>query len=638
MAGRFVFDCETNGLLDVLDRLHCLGFKDLDTGKYHHFADQPGHRPIVEGVRMLAEADLLVGHNIIGFDLKALAKVYPWFKTKATIRDTFLIVQLFWPHIKDTDWGRARRGKLPKKYIGRHSLGAWGYRIGVFKTEYDGGWEKWSPEMHSYMADDVTATAALLERIEAKANEYGLPLYDRNPAPGKDCIELEHRVAEIVEKVVAHGFRFDVEFAAKLFGKIAARKSDLTLELAKAFPPKTVETDFVPKVNNKKLGYQKGVRFTKRKVIPFKPSSRRHVAERLQALGWEPQSYGKDGYPSVDDEILKALPYAEAQLLAEFFMVDKRLGMISTGKEAWLKRERLGRIHGRIMSNGAHTGRMTHQKPNMAQVPGIIDKKTGQPAPYGAECRMCFIADEGYVLVGCDADALELRDLAGYMARYDGGAYIETVLRGDKSKGTDMHTINAKALGCSRDTAKIYFYAMIYGSGDKNLAVILGFKGSDRFLRKKGAESKAKLMKAVPALGRLLKAVAKRKVSVTREIKGVKKTFDVIRMRGLDGRPLESRSENAALNTLLQSAGAVQMKRGLVYLYDDLAAKGWEFGREYAIVALVHDEWQTNVLSHLVEEYGEVACEAIRKAGRFYSFRCPLEAQYNHGRTWKDTH
>jgi hypothetical protein len=638
MTGRYVFDCETNGLLQQLDRLHCLGLKDLDSGKYHSFADQKGHRPIREGVEMLNSAELLVGHNIIGFDIKALRKVYPWFAPKAQLRDTLLIAKLFWPHIKDTDWARAAKGQLPKKYIGRHSLAAWGYRIGVLKTEYDGGWDAWTPTMHSYMGDDVTATSALLERIEARANKLGLPLYDANPKPGADCIELEHRVAEIVEKVIEHGFAFDKAKATKLFAKIATRKAALEADLARVFPPKTVESIFVPKKNNKKVGYVKGVPFTKRKVVPFKPSSRRHVSERLIKLGWQPEAYGKDGYPTVDDDILRALPYPQAGVLAEFFLVDKRLGMIANGKEAWLKHETNGRIRSQIDSLGAHTGRMTHKKINQAQVPGLIDKKTGKPAPYGAECRECFKADDGYVLVGCDADALELRDLAGYMARFDGGAYIETVLRGDKSKGTDMHTINAKALGCSRDVAKIYFYAMIYGSGDKNLAVILGFKGTDKFLRKKGAESKAKLMKAVPALGKLLKAVAKKKVEVERVIKGKKEKLKVIRMRGLDGRPLESRSENAALNTLLQSAGAIQMKRGLVILYDDLIAKGWTFGKEFSIVALVHDEWQTNVLPHLVEEYGETACEAIRKAGRYYSFRCPLEAQYSSGANWKETH
>jgi DNA polymerase-1 len=622
MAGRYVFDCETDGLLPDLTKLHCLGIKCLDTGKVWSLADQPGYTPIREGLALLADADLIVGHNIIGFDIPAIQKVYPGWKTRALVRDTLVLTRLMWPHIKDGDFALAEKGTLPKRLIGQHKLEAWGYRLGILKDEYKGGWDAWSETMQSYMDQDVRVTAALWARIEKEAAEWGVPLEDPNPPPRKDCIELEHRVAAIVEQVQKHGIRFNKAKAAALFAKITARLAEVENELAKAFPPKVVESVFVPKANNKKLGYVKGVPFTKRKVVPFNPGSRQQVAERLQGLGWKPQSYGKDGIPTVDDDILTSLPYPEAKLLAEYFMLDKRLGQIANGKEAWLKHERNGRIHGRIHSGGAHTGRMTHSNPNLAQVPKASDE-----VPYGAECRECFEADEGYVLVGCDADALELRDLAGYMAAYDGGAYIETVLKGDKAKGTDMHTINAKAIGCSRDMAKIFFYAMIYGSGFFNLGAILGVKGSKAKVTEAGKAAKARLMAAVPALGKLIAAVEKK---IGKDGKGY--------LTGLDGRRLRARSANAALNTLLQSAGAVQMKRGLVILYDTLLAKGWEFGREFAIVLLVHDEWQTNVLPHLADEYGEAACEAIRAAGRFYSFRCPLEAQYDKGENWRDTH
>ena len=325
----------------------------------------------------------------------------------------------------------------------------------------------------------------------------------------------------------------------------------------------------------------------------------------------------------MDDEILSSLPYPEAKVLSEFFMLDKRLGQIANGKEAWLRHERSGRIHGRIHANGAHTGRMTHSNPNLAQVPGCIDKKTGDAMPYGPESRDCFEADGRYVLVGCDADALELRDLAGYMAIYDGGDYIETVLRGNKSVGTDMHTINARFMSSTRDAAKIFFYAMIYGSGDHNLGTVLGIVG--RAASTAGKAARAALMKGVPALGKLFKAVEKK----FRQQKFI---------TGLDGRPLSAKAMNAILNTLLQSAGAIQMKRGLVILYDSLEAKGWRFGDEYAIALLVHDELQASVRPHLADEYGETASEAIRAAGRFYNFRCPLDAQYNKGATWRETH
>jgi DNA polymerase-1 len=618
LAGRYVFDCETNGLLPDLTKLHCLAIKCLDTGKAMSFADQPGHLPIKDGLAILAQADLIIGHNVIGFDIPAIQKVYPDWKYRGVVRDTLVLTRLMWPHIKDSDFLRAEKGKLPKKLIGAHKLEAWGYRLGILKDEYDGGWERWSPVMHSYMVQDVEVTFALWRRIEKEAADWDVPLEDTDPPPRKDCVELEHRVAWIVERIINHGIRFDEAVATQLFAKITARMAVVENELIEAFPPKVVETVFVPKANNKKLGYVKGVPFTKRKMVPFNPGSRQQVAERLVELGWKPKSYGKDGTPTVDDDILSSLPYPQAKLLAEYFMLEKRLGQIAHGKQAWLKKVRNGRIHGRIHSGGAHTGRMTHSDPNLAQVPTAH-------APYGDECRECFAADIGYLLVGCDADALELRDLAGYMAAYDGGAYIETVLRGDKSQGTDMHSINAKAIGCSRDVAKVFFYAMIYGAGDVKLGNTLGITGPKA--ARAGREARERLMKAVPALGKLIKAVEKR---IGKDGKGF--------LTGLDGRRLRARSPNAALNTLLQSAGAVQMKRGLVILWDELTAKGWEFAREFALVLLVHDEWQSNVLPDLADEYGETACEAIRAAGRYYSFRCPLEAQYEKGNTWKDTH
>jgi len=535
------------------------------------------------------------------------------FKPKGVIRDTFVLTRLMWPHIADYDFEAARKNAFPKNLIGAHSLEAWGRRLGEFKGDYKGGWEKWSPEMQAYMDQDVIVTTKLWQRIEKEASAWGVPLEQDDPEPGKDCVALEHRVAQIVEQVQRHGFRFDSTRASALCAKLTARKQALVQELVAVFPPRTVEEIFVPKVNNKTRGYVKGEPFIKKHIVEFNPGSRQEVAFRLKQLGWEPKAFTKEGDAKVDDEILRDLPYPQAKLLAEYYMVEKRLGQIANGKESWFRHQRDGRIHGRIHSGGAHTGRMTHSNPNLAQVPG-------NHAPYGEECRDCFVADEGFVLVGCDADALELRDLAGYMAAWDEGAYVETVLHGDKSSATDMHSINAKAIGCSRDDAKVFFYAMIYGAGDAKLAETLGQKSPAY-----GKQAREKLMKGVPALGGLIQGVQSR-------------IAEVGFLRGLDGRRLRTRSKNAALNTLLQSAGAVQMKRGLVLLVDALTAKGWEFGREYAIVGLIHDEWQANVLPELAAQYGVTAVQSIRDAGTFYSFKCPLDGQSKVGLSWKDTH
>jgi DNA polymerase I len=604
MPGRYIFDLESDGLLNELTKIHCLALIDIDTGKPHSFDP----REVQWGVGLLTDADLIVGHNIIGFDIPALEKVYG-FKTRALVRDTLVCTRLMWPHVKDDDF---RRKNFPKQLIGRHSLEAWGHRLGKYKGDYKGGWENWSPEMHEYMEQDVRVTYELWQRIVQEASRWGVPLTDDAPPPRLDCIELEHRVASIVEQVQGHGFRFNSTEAAALYAKISSRKAEVERELLQTFPPREVVTIVTPKATNKKYGNVKGVPREKRTSIVFNPASRQEVGVRLRELGWKPTAFGKDGSPTVDEEILASLTFPQAKLLSEFYMLDKRLGTIGNGKEAWLRHEKNGRLHGRIHSGGAHTGRMTHSNPNLAQVPG-------NHAPFGEECRSLFRADPGHVLVGCDADALELRDLAGYMAAWDDGAYVETVLRGDKSRGTDMHTLNAKAIGCSRDEAKVFFYAMIYGAGDAKLGETLG---KDAAYGKKAREN---LMKGVPALGALIKAVQD-------------KMERVGYITGLDGRRLRARSRNAALNTLLQSAGAVQMKRGLVLLYDRCIERGWEWGKDFAIVALVHDEFQASVRPELADEYGQIAVQAIRDAGSFYSFKCPLDGQYKIGGSWKETH
>lgn len=616
MPLRLASDCETNGFLPELTKLHCLTITDLGTREPFDFADQPGFKPIHYGIEMLERADLIVGHNWIGFDHKAITKVYPNYRPRALVRDTIVLARLMWPHIKDSDFKRAEKGLLPKRLIGAHSLEAWGYRLGILKDEYDGGWEAWNPSMHSYMLQDGVVTTALWDRCVKEAQAWDVPIEDPNPPARKDCIDLEHRVAEIVEKVQEHGIRFSTEKAIALCAKLTARRMELEADLQAVFPPRIVRTTFVPKVNNRKMGYVKGQPFIKEKSVSFNPGSRQEIGRRLMALGWKPKEFGKDGNPTVDDEVLQSLPYPQAKLLAEYFTVDKRLGQIANGNEAWLRHERKGRIHGRIISGGAHTGRMTHSKPNLSATPSC-------DAPYGEECREMFEADPGMVLVGCDADALENRDLAGYLAAWDRGVYTASIVSGDKKLGTDSHSRNAKLLGCDRDTAKTFLYAMIYGSGDYNLGLVLG--ASKKTAKAVGKRAREALMTGLPALAKLIEAVGKR----------VKEKGYLV---GLDGRRLSARAANAAVNTLLQSAGAVQMKRGLVILHDTLLAKGWEWGRDFAILLLIHDEWQTQVRPEFAEECGEASAEAIRAGGRYYNFQCPLDGQYKIGPNWAATH
>ena len=595
---RYCFDIETNGLLPELDTIHCLVLKDVDTGEVTSCSPDQ----VKDGLSMLEEADELIGHNIVGFDIPAITKVCPSFKYKGAIKDTLVMSRLIFPDIRDRDFRFIRiKEDFPRKLIGSHSLRAWGYRILNYKGDYEGGWETWTPEMQEYCEQDVEVTAALWDKLLSKK-------------PSDLSVQLEHDVATIIRRQEEYGFAFDIDGARRLYGDLLGRRTVIASRLSSAFPPWEVLTPFTPKRDNQTLGYKKGITVDKSKIVEFNPGSRDHIAQKLQEkYGWKPKEWTQEGKPKVDEAVLAKLPYEEAKLLAEYLTLTKRLGQIGDGKQAWINLERSGRVHGRVNTNGAVTGRMTHSHPNMAQVPSVR-------AIYGKECRSLFKASsKSHVLIGCDADALELRCLAGYMAHYDKGAYIKTVLEGDKSQGTDMHTINANVLECDRDTAKTWFYAFIYGAGDAKLGAILGKSAGH------GKKSRQRFLESLPALAKLSSAV-KRKV---------KDTGNLI---GIDGRKLEIRSEHAALNTLLQSAGAIFMKQGLVILDKRLQEAGFKPSHDYEFVANVHDEWQIEAKKEHAERVGEEAVQAIKAAGDYFNFACPLDAQYVIGTTWADTH
>jgi DNA polymerase I-like protein with 3'-5' exonuclease and polymerase domains len=654
---KFDFDCETDGLLPEMTVVHSLVLGDIDKGTHHSFCDQPNYPKIDEGLRELMDADFMCGHNVINFDIPALQKIYPWFKPRGEVQDTLVLSRLIKADIKDDDFSFAkkmeRRGTphlFPKAMIGRHSLESWGYRLGEWKGDYSDArkklakelgikgkaeimrfvWGTWNKEMQDYCVQDVAVTSKLREFFWAKLAQGW----------GEHCVELEHEIAWLISRQERYGVGFDEPAAAKFYATLIGHQQQLDMKLQQSFPPKTVETIFVPKVNNKKMGYVKGVPFVKRQIVPFNPGSNKMKAERLQELGWKPQAYGKDGVPTIDDEVLSTMKYPEAQLLKERSLIDKRLGALANGQQAWLKNVRNGRIHPEVITNGAVTGRMTHRV--VVNVPGAIDKKTGEKQLYGLECRALFIPKKGNVQVGCDADSLEGRVMGHYMGFYDGGAYATSLLYGNKAEGTDNHSRTAAALAkwkCHRETAKTYFYALVYGAFDAKLGEILGATGSKKAKEAVGKESREAVMKGIPGLDRLVNALtAKAKANGY--------------IMGLDGRKLRVRSAHAILNTLFQSAGAIVMKEAAIILDTELcgvkpsvigkmgveAATKLRPGTDYEFMLNYHDEWQLDVPPRNVEIVSTAATDAIRLAGDYYKFRCPLKGNADIGDSWAATH
>ena len=597
---RYIFDIETRGLLDGLegpDDLFIITAIDIDTGE--RFAAKLDE--CEELARKLYAADVLIGHNIFSFDLPALQKTLGWWDRLEHEGDfdTMIAGRLIWSNLFDQDLKRGKGGNtlLPKNLYGSHSLKAYGLRLGVMKDDYSGGFDAYNEEMFEYAKQDVEVTLALWDRIQRE-----------NYSP--QALDLEMSVGKLMARQERTGFSFDVQSAEVLLRDLMMEQSSIHARLQAAFGSWEVPGPlFVPKANNSKLGYVKGEETRKpSKTVVFNPASRDHIANRLTTLySWEPQQYTDGGKPKIDETILMDLYESNGweicKDLAYNFTIEKRLGQLSDGNQAWLKKQKGGKIHGRVVTNGAVSGRATHSYPNVAQVPG-------NRAPFGERCRSLFLAPDGRVLVGSDASGLELRCLAHFLGVMGDPSYAEEVVNGD------IHAKNQTAAGLpSRDQAKTFIYALLYGGGSAKIGSIVG-KGADE-----GTKLKNKFFKAIPALGRLIAACQSKA-----QAKGY--------LLGLDGRKLHCRSAHSSLNLLLQSAGALLCKQWGLEM-DKLFT---ERGLDVQYHAWVHDEYQLSCPPDQAEAVGQACQDAMRAVQDHFHFRCQLDTDYNVGKSWAETH
>ena len=583
-----VFDIETDGLLPQMTKIHCIVAINPNTGEVFKF----GPDRIKEGVAMLEVADRVIGHSIATFDIPAIRKLYPTFAVKASL-DTLVMSRLQQPDIKAEDF-QLRMNKMPKALIGKHSLEAWGWRLGKLKGDFGKttDWAEYSEEMLAYCVQDVEVTVELYKHLDQLRLRYGC---------SEGSYKIEEAFALRVQEMMARGVAFD---------KVAADRLAQVLMEAQAVNDLEVRglcADFEDEYRTPKKQILKV-----RKTV-FNPSSRDHIARHLiDRRGWVPKDFTETGKPQVDEDILMPLEWPEAKLLAKRFLLEKRMGQLATGKEAWMKAVKEdGRIHGYVNHNGAVTGRCTHSGPNMAQVPRVSSL-------YGKECRALFVAKPGYKMVGCDAKGLELRCLAHYVAKYDDGAYGRIVCEGDP------HTVNQKAAGLStRDQAKTFIYALLYGAGDAKLGRIVDPKATEEVARKMGRKLRSQFMRNFPAYAAL-------KDGLDARLEGQRAPV----IKGIDGRPLFIRSTHAALNTLLQSAGAVLMKRATEIACGEIAAQGIDGG----MVLHVHDEFQFEVREDQAETVKAFLPGCIESAGCNLGFRVPMTGDAKVGNNWAETH
>ena len=516
--------------------------------------------------------------------------MYPRWTYKGKAYDTLILSRLFFTDILDRDF-RQRAAGMPANLYGRHSLESWGHRLGQHKSEFgkslDGDWSTYSPEMLDYCAQDVVVSVALVKLFLPKMEQYAQP------------IETEHELAHIMAWQETSGFPFDIPAAERLESKLRSELDTLSAEMRDTFG--FVDGgEFTPKRPNKTRGYVADAPMCRLKE--FNPTSRDHVAWAFKVhRGWEPREYTATGRPKIDEKILVDIGTPESLKFARILELQKHLGQLSEGKNAWLKKVgRDKRIHHSCVLN-TNTGRMAHMGPNLAQVPS------------DPEYRALFGPGPGRLQLGADASGLELRCLGHYLAPFDGGKFAREVVEGD------IHTLLSNIYGTDRKSGKGVTYCLIYGGGNTKLGLTAGASKSGA--AKRGSEIRSRILDGLAGFKELSGAVKNRASS------GV--------LRGLDGRPIRLMGkEHAALNYLLQSAGAIICKRWVILTHRALH----EAGISFEPLGFIHDEQQLSIRPEDADAVGTIITQSMKAVQHELNFRCDLDSEFQTGNSWADCH
>ena len=575
MSSRIILDIEANGLNP--DKIFCIVTADVDSGQLKSYTPDMINQFNLDGVQEI------IGHNILGYDIPVLERLLDLDFSNIKLTDTLVLSRLFNP-VRD----------------GGHSLAAWGQRLGYPKGDHT-DFTQFTDEMLEYCERDVQVNIKTYKKLMIESDGFS-----------EESIQLEMDVHKIINEQSRTGWLLDEYRALDLLAELKEKKMELEDKVHERFTPLPiwVEKNY-PKNPYKKDGtkaavllrheeagyhYNKAGSYGRTEYPEFNLGSRQQIGRYLMHYGWQPKEFTQTGLPKVDEKVLESVEIPEAQLIAQYLLVQKRIAQVQSWVEAV---ENDGRVHGYVNPIGAQTNRMSHSSPNLAQVPASY-------SPYGKECRQCWTVPKGYKLVGCDAAGLELRMLASYM---NDEAYTNEVINGD------IHTANQIAAGLpDRSQAKVFIYGFLYGAGDAKIGEIVGGTA------KEGKRLKKKFLDAIPALKRLREQV----------IKAAGRGY----IKGLDRRKVWIKEDYSALNYLLQSAGSIVMKKALVIL--DQQAK--ERNLDYKFVGNIHDEFQTEVAEEHADEFGKLAVNAIIEAGVQLNMKCPLDGEYKIGTDWSETH
>tara|TARA_Y100001963_G_scaffold32397_1_gene44824 strand:- start:191 stop:1888 length:1698 start_codon:yes stop_codon:yes gene_type:complete len=551
-----VIDIETNGLLNTLDKskevtkLYCIVTKDIETGEIVTYTKEECYTKFKP-----SSNTIFIGHNILSYDLRVLAKLIGYKHPASKCIDTLILSQLFNP-IREKG----------------NSLAAWGERLGFPKMPSP-NFEYYTEEMLEYCINDVELTEKLYYHLMTnEKKKFSI-----------ESIRREHVFRYYMDQQERNGFYFNLPFATKFLAQLTDESIDIEHELQEIFPPEIIQLK------------------TKTKEKPFNPASRKQIAERLMEKGWKPTLKTEKGNIIVNEDVLAKIEgISESESILKYLLLQKRASQV----KSWIKfcNPDTFRVHGRIKTLGTVSTRCSHLDPNIAQTPATY-------SPYGEECRTCWTVPDvnDYTLLGCDASQLELRVLAHYMKDKK---YIHQILHGD------IHTTNQEMAGLeTRDQAKTFIYALIYGAGAGKIGYIMNKSA------KHGQATKNKFLRNVPALNGLLESVHS-----AAERNG--------KVRGLDGRYFHVRSLHSSLNVLIQGGGAIICKEWLIQIMKEIITEKLDAKP----VANIHDEIQFEVRKENAEKLGEITKTCMKRVEKILGLDCPLDSEYKIGTTWAMTH
>lgn len=603
-----VIDAEFNGLEPTI--AWCMVAREVETGREFRFGGHQGLYPERTRIRkMFSAAERIVFHNGCKFDCPKLEELgivdRSFYRHKNW--DTLVLSQLLWP---DRPWG--------------HSVEKWAAYYGWEQKVENEDWSEYTDHMMERCASDARIQSKIYSKLMEEWGSWDWSLACR----------IEHRIAEILYQQEKVGWKFRYQRAQKLVEWLESEMGRVENEIQPMLgmyystKGKPIEQPFL---KSGKISKRVGDWFNDPTVVggPFQKiqwhsislSQREKLQDRLMEMGWEPTAYTDKGSPKLtpDKQPCPNLYKIDTELgekLSHYFLCAHRKGQI----EGWVENTRYdGRVPSVAIGNSTNTGRMAHRI--IVNVPKASDKVF-----LGKEMRDLFTHEDGYILVGWDAEGLEMRVLAHYMNDPD---FTHALISGSKEDKTDIHNLMLSAsngLIPDRDTSKGCLYAMIYGAGDAKLGWTAGYT-------KQCSEYGKKIREAWNS----------RFPKLAEFVQQVTKAAERGWVKAIDGRKVWMRRDEKSrvmahkgLNTLIQSTGSIIVKTIICCLREAVDKKGLEAYN----VTIYHDEDIAEVVvdEQQLETYRQLCHEATKKTEKLYGIRCPLEIEVNTGHSWGEVH